>query len=120
MSEKLLGYCGVDCDVCQIRMASVNNDEVMKKNLAAFFSEKNNTVVLPEKINCTGCVKGSRENTALFGHCQNCPVRVCATAKKVDTCVDCQEYACLILKNVWNYLPVDLNAQMNLESLLKK
>ena len=53
--KQLIGCCGLDCEKCGAYIATVNNDDEMRKQTAKLWSEWNNTEIPPEAINCTGC-----------------------------------------------------------------
>ena len=53
--NKFIAYCGLNCETCEARIATVNNDDNLRKKVAAEWSELNQTEITPEMINCTGC-----------------------------------------------------------------
>lgn len=36
--KELIGYCGLDCEQCDARIATVNNDEDLRENTAELWS----------------------------------------------------------------------------------
>ena len=50
-----IGMCGLDCETCEARIATENNDDELRKKVAKLWSELNNAEITPEMINCTGC-----------------------------------------------------------------
>lgn len=84
--NKFIGYCGLDCEKCDARIATVNNDNKLREKTAKLWSELNKADITPEIINCTGC----RISGAKTPFCDSiCGIRKCAADKKVNTCADC-------------------------------
>ena len=86
--NNFIAYCGLDCEHCDARLATVNNDDGLRKKTAALWSELNGVEITPEMINCAGCrIKGVKTP-----YCDSlCPIRQCAMAKGVETCGSCAE-----------------------------
>lgn len=83
-----IAYCGLDCETCEARIATVNDDNELRVKVSKLWSELNNVEIIPEMINCTGC----RIEGAKTPFCDSiCPIRQCASAKKYETCADCSE-----------------------------
>ena len=88
MKERI-GYCGLDCETCDAYIATVNNDQALRRKTAKLWAELNNAPILPEHINCMGC----RVNGVKTVFCENlCEIRKCALAKNVVTCGCCPEF----------------------------
>ena len=84
--KKLIAYCGLDCEKCDARIATLNNDNVMRENVAKLWSKINGVEITPEMINCEGC----RVDGIKTPFCNSlCPIRQCALNKKCETCGDC-------------------------------
>lgn len=86
--KDLIGYCGIDCETCEARIATINDDNELRKKVSKLWSELNDIEISPEMINCVGCrIEGTK---TIF--CDSiCPIRQCAVAKKYETCADCPE-----------------------------
>ena len=83
-----IAYCGLDCETCEARIATVNHDDVMRRMVARKWSELNGVEITPEMINCAGC----RIEGAKTPYCESlCPIRQCALSRKIETCGDCSE-----------------------------
>ena len=84
-----IAYCGLDCEACEARIATVNNDEAMKVKVAEKWSEWNGVKITPEMINCVGCkIPGVK-----FPFCESmCNIKKCAEGKKSATCGSCSEF----------------------------
>ncbi len=83
-----IAYCGLDCESCEARLATVNNDDALRRKVAAQWSALNGVEITPEMIHCSGC----RIEGAKTPYCESlCPIRQCAAGKKVETCGSCPE-----------------------------
>ena len=86
--NKFIAYCGLNCETCEARLATVNNDDAMRGKVAKLWSELNGVTITPEMINCVGC----RIDGVKTPYCGSiCPIRQCALGKGVETCGDCAE-----------------------------
>ncbi|MBR0462527.1 MAG: DUF3795 domain-containing protein [Erysipelotrichaceae bacterium] len=86
--KDLIAYCGLDCENCDARLATVNDDDELRKKTAQLWSELNNTEITPEMINCLGC----RTDGVKTPFCESlCPIRQCALSKGYATCGDCKD-----------------------------
>ena len=110
--EKLIACCGLNCATCDARIATVNNDDELRKTTAEKWRAAFNAPGLSyEMINCTGC----REEGAKFNHCTVCEIRNCVEAKGFETCGDCPEMStCKLVEGIHKYVP---EAVTNLRSL---
>lgn len=52
--RELIGFCGLDCEKCQARIATKNNDDKLRKQVADEWSKLNGILITPEMINCDG------------------------------------------------------------------
>ena len=88
--EKYIAYCGLNCETCQARIATINNDNELREKVSKLWSELNGVEITPEMINCVGC----RINGVKTPFCESlCPIRQCAQGRGVETCggCDCME-----------------------------
>ena len=86
--KELIAYCGLDCEKCDARLATVNDDDELRKKTAELWSELNNAEITPEMINCLGC----RTDGIKTPYCESlCPIRQCALSRRYVTCGDCQD-----------------------------
>ena len=81
-------YCGLDCEVCEARLATVNNDNDLRIKVAKEWSILNAAEITPEMINCSGC-RSPGVKTVYWDSV--CPIRQCAVARKMETCGSCPE-----------------------------
>ena len=86
--DQLIAYCGLNCAECEARIATLNDDNVLRKKVAKLWSELNSIEITPEMINCTGC----RTDGVKTVYCGTlCKIRLCAKEKGYETCGDCSE-----------------------------
>ena len=86
--DKLTACCGLDCEKCDARTATLTNDDALRERTAALWSKLNGVTIAPEMINCTGC----RTEGAKTPFCDRlCPIRGCVREKGLDTCADCAQ-----------------------------
>jgi len=96
--KEFIGHCGLDCEKCEARLATINNDDNLREKVAREWSELNHTEIKKEWINCEGCrIDGIK---SMF--CDSmCEIRQCALGKSIETCKDCSEMAtCSKLKMI--------------------
>ena len=85
--NKFIAYCGLDCEKCEARIATINNDDELRVKVAEKWSKLNGVEITKEMINCTGC----RIDGAKTPFCDSmCEIRKCAMGKKYETCGDCE------------------------------
>ena len=86
--NRYVAYCGLDCETCDARIATVNNDGALREKVAQLWSELNGVEITPEMINCEGC----RIDGVKTPYCESlCPIRRCAVEKNAETCGNCEE-----------------------------
>lgn len=98
MTNELIGCCGLDCEKCDARLATLNNDDELRCKTAELWSKLNSADITPEMINCTGC----RPDGVKTPFCSFiCPIRKCVNAKGLATCADCKAvYECATLGTI--------------------
>jgi hypothetical protein len=111
--EKLISCCGLNCETCDARIATIKNSDELRKATAENWQKMFNAPEIPfESINCTGC----RMDGAKFSHCDTCQIRNCVKEKGYKTCGDCGEMeACEIVAFVHKHAPdaIDNLKQLN-------
>ena len=65
------GYCDIDCLSCACYIATKNDDDRMRMDVAIKWSRLFNESILPREINCTGC----QSNGVKFKNCSTCKIR---------------------------------------------
>ena len=87
-TNQLIGCCGLDCETCDARIATITNDNALREKTAALWTKLNGVPITPEMINCTGC----RIDGVKTPFCDKlCPVHNCVREKGLDTCADCPQ-----------------------------
>lgn len=102
--KQLIACCGLDCESCDARRATIANDPALKEETARKWSAMNNAPeITAETINCTGC----RMEGAKFAYCSGlCEIRKCVAKKGFDTCGDCPELNhCPVVGAVFQHAP---------------
>ena len=86
--KNFIAFCGLDCETCQARIATIHDDDGLREKVARLWSDLNGVEITPEMINCSGC----RIDGVKTPYCDSlCPIRQCALSRKVETCGDCGE-----------------------------
>lgn len=86
--KDFVAYCGLDCEFCEARIATINNDDDLRNKVAKEWTELNGVDITPEMINCVGC----RIPGVKTPYCDSmCPIRKCAEGKAFKTCGDCSD-----------------------------
>ena len=108
----LISCCGLNCETCDARIATVANDDELRKQTAETWQKMYNAPqITSETINCLGC----RQDGVQFAHCSKCEIRACVNDKGHSTCGDCNEVEnCEIVAFVHKAVPEALD---NLKSL---
>ena len=102
-ANQRIGCCGLDCETCDARIATITNDNALREKTAALWTKLNGVTITPDMINCTGCrIEGAK---TLF--CDKlCPVHNCVREKGLDTCAGCTEMdGCLTLGRIAENTP---------------
>ncbi|MFC1887294.1 DUF3795 domain-containing protein [Candidatus Cloacimonadota bacterium] len=107
----MIAYCGLKCHECEAFIATQENDNKKRKEIAELWSKEYNTDLSPEDINCTGCLS---EGEGLFSNCNICEIRKCAVEKSIINCASCNDYICEKLNRFFSMVP---EAKTNLEDL---
>ena len=86
--KKLIAYCGLDCEKCEAYIATKNNDDVLRRRVAALWSKLNHVEITPEMINCEGCRYPGKKTMFCEGLCE---IRKCAMKNNFETCGNCEK-----------------------------
>ena len=110
--EKIISCCGLNCATCDARIATVKNDDELRKATAEKWRTMyNSPEILPEMINCTGC----REEGVKLAHASVCEIRKCADKKGFKTCGECKDLEkCELISGIHKHVP---EAKLNLMNL---
>lgn len=98
----MLACCGIDCLECGAYLATINNDEEQRKEVAELWSKQFDADIKPADINCEGCLSDSGN---IFSHCRVCEIRSCCGEKGLVSCAQCDDYSCEKLEFLFNMAP---------------
>ena len=83
-----IAYCGLNCETCEARLATVRGDETLREKVAKLWSELNGVKITPDMIHCEGCRVDGKKTP----YCESmCPIRQCALRREAETCGSCAE-----------------------------
>ena len=89
--EKIVAFCGLVCTDCGAFIATQENNDVKRKEVAEAWSKEFGEEVKPETINCDGCLTIDGRH---INHCSVCEIRRCGMEKRVENCAYCIDYNC--------------------------
>lgn len=112
LNKQLIACCGLDCEKCDARIATINNDDQLRKKTAKLWSKMNQVLITPDMINCMGC----RAEGIKAAFCDSmCEIKKCVVEKGFSTCANCPDInSCEKMKMVSTSNPDAMN---NLKSL---
>lgn len=110
--KKLISCCGLNCATCEAHIATINNDDELRKATAEKWKTFYNVPDMsPDMINCTGC----RNEGVKIGHWSMCQVRLCVEGKGCKTCGECSMMdTCNLVSGIHKSVP---EAVLNLRNL---
>ena len=94
MIDTTVACCGLFCESCGVYIATKADDRAALEGIAQRMKTTS------EEIRCLGC----RSNT-LSPHCRECNFKLCADAKGVANCEDCDSFPCPDLADFQKLLP---------------
>jgi len=100
--KDIVSICGLQCSECGAYLATLNNDDKKRREVAELWSKEYGANIRPEDINCESCLSDS-EN--VFSHPKVCEIRKCGKEKGVVNCAHCSEYACEQLEKFLGMVP---------------
>jgi len=105
--KNLIACCGLDCEKCDARIATVNNDDALREKTARLWAEANHAPITPEMINCMGC----RVEGVKTPYCADmCEIRKCVQRKGFATCGECPRLSgCRMIGAVYQSCPEALD-----------
>ena len=111
--KELIACCGLNCEMCEARIATIKDDNTLREETARKWSEMNNSAeITADTINCMGCRTGGIK----FAYCSDlCKIRKCVNRKGFSTCIDCKDIdKCAIIAPIFRNAP---DAKKNLYNL---
>jgi len=100
--EQIVSICGLKCSECGAYLATRNDDDEKRREVAELWSKEYGAEIKAEDINCESCLSDS-EN--VFSHPKVCEIRKCGKEKGVVNCAHCAEYACDLLEKFLKMVP---------------
>ena len=91
--NQLICCCGHDCSRCLTYLATINNDENLRKQSQSFYKTEFAIDIPLKDIHCLG---GRSED--IFCLCKECPFVKCCKEHNVERCIECSEYPCKTIK----------------------
>ena len=98
----MIAYCGMDCSKCEGYLATKEDNDAKRKEVAEKWTIQYNTDIKPEQINCNGC---KSDEIKFFFTESMCPIRKCNIEKSTSNCAECSEYKCEKLINFIEMAP---------------
>jgi hypothetical protein len=111
--EKMISYCGLDCNGCPAYIATAHDDDELRRKTAEQWCKDYGADIKPEDVNCVGCVPTTGQH---IGHWDECEMRKCGQEKAVENCAYCDEFACEKLTKFFEAVP---SAKATLEKIRK-
>lgn len=100
--EEIIALCGLACHECGALLATKNNDDEKRAEVAQLWAKLFKVEIKLEDINCDGCLS---EGGRLFSYCKVCEIRRCGMEKGVANCAYCNEYPCKKLDFIFRAAP---------------
>jgi len=100
--SQMTAFCGLICIECGAFIATQNDDDRKRAEVAQLWSKQYNHDLKPADINCDGCTSDSDR---LIGHCHVCEIRKCGKQKAILNCAYCDDYACEKLEGFFKMVP---------------
>ena len=99
---QITGFCGLICSECGAFIATQNNDDEKRAEVARLWSQQYKVEMKPSDINCDGCISDSDIH---IGHCGVCEIRKCGKPKGILNCAYCEDYPCEKLEDFFKLVP---------------
>lgn len=111
---EMIAYCGINCSECKAYIATKQNDDSLRKQIAETWSKELGIEMKIEDINCDGCLVTDGKH---INYCNICEIRKCGTQKGVENCAFCVEYSCEKLGKFHEQAP---KAKQTLQEIRRK
>jgi hypothetical protein len=82
-------YCGINCEKCKVYLATISNDDNLKKEIANEWSALYKRDFSEDDMICKGC----KSNT-LFILCSSCNITSCNIERGIENCEECGAFPC--------------------------
>jgi hypothetical protein len=80
--KKMISFCGLLCSECGAFIATQNNDDKKRAEVAQLWSKQYGVNLKAEDINCDGCISDSDR---LVGHTRVCEIENAANKSQSQT-----------------------------------
>lgn len=87
--KNLICCCGHDCSRCVTYLATINNDEALRRRSQIFYKGEFGMDIPLKDIHCLG---GRSDD--VFCLCSECPFIKCCNDHNVEMCSDCSDFPC--------------------------
>ena len=111
--KKIAAVCGIICTECPAFIATQQDDDSKRRQVAEEWSKAYNNEIKPEQINCNGCLPG----LGIHQQLHVCEIRKCGIDRKVQNCAHCIDYKCGRLSRFLENVP---DAERALEEIHKQ
>ena len=68
--RELIACCGLDCEKCEARKATLMNDDKLREKVAQDWSALNHVLITTEMIHCMGCRADGVKTPFCAGMCE--------------------------------------------------
>ena len=113
---KMIAFCGIDCSECDAFIATKENSDAKRREVAKEWSKEFGQEFKPEEINCVGCLDTTGPH---INYCSICEIRKCGTERAVENCAYCIDYKCEKLEK-FHAQPRETHAKKRLEEIRQK
>lgn len=80
--ERMFGHCGLVCSDCGAFIATEENSDKKRREVAAVWSKEYGRELRPGDINCEGCLSSEGQ---VFSYCTVCEIRKCGMEREIDS-----------------------------------
>ena len=100
-NESMIALCGLDCGECPGYIATQEDDDSLRRETAAKWSEEHDSDLTSDDINCDGCTSDGKH----LDYCNVCEIRACGLERGVENCSYCDDYVCGVLDRFLQKVP---------------
>jgi hypothetical protein len=111
VETKMIAFCGLTCTECPGYLATQSGDEEELKKVAAQWSDEYGGELSVDDVRCNGCLATTGP---WMSHCSECKIRACGVEKGLESCANCDDYACEKLTEFFGFVP---EAKVTLDGL---
>ena len=100
--NEIIAFCGLACHECGAFLATRNDDDEKRREVAEIWSRQFDANIKPQDINCEGCLT---DGGNCFSYCEVCEIRKCGKEKEIENCGYCNDYVCDKLEKFFHTVP---------------